>query len=318
MRDFGARAALEQLQVDADRDEIVRATCHALTHVIAHAAARRAGEPRPVGDLGELCGSGYDTGRMEVFVASAASERTLDQPDTLCAYVRLRAPRSNAHYTCVHALGHGLMQKAAGDLTTALSGCDRLTGSWEREGCYTGAFMENVTRSAKRWKTQHRLRYPCTVMPHRYLAACYDQQAAYLLFATGDDIDRAFRICATADDPRARRTCYEGLGIDTAARSIADHITEAGAAAGADIACDAGSTRDARSNCIVGAARQLVDHFHNQRAETLLCNLVEAALSTTCRNAGRAYYATLADPPGVTPPWTAVRVAHPLLCVLPV
>ena len=224
----------------------------------------------------------------------------------------------NEHHTCAHALGHGLMQKTRSDLMAALGGCDRLTDAWERERCYSGVFMENVTRSARRWKAQRLLRFPCTVVPRRYMQACYRQQPAYLLFATGGDIDRVFRVCATPGDHRARRSCYQGLGVDAAAQSIADHITQAGAAAGADAACEAGATSDARSNCIVGAARQLVDHFHNEHAETLLCNLVEAAVSATCRRAGRLYDATLAHPPGVAPPWSTVRVRHPLVCVLPV
>ena len=87
VRDQGARAALEQLQADADRNEVVRATCHALAHAIAHAPARRGAQARPVGDLGALCGSGYDAGRIEVFVAGAASERTLHHPDVVCADV---------------------------------------------------------------------------------------------------------------------------------------------------------------------------------------------------------------------------------------
>lgn len=319
VRTKGAAAALTRLAADQDRDEVVRSTCHALAHAIAHAEVRGPAASPPPPGLEHLCGSGYDTGRVEALVAGSGSGRGLSRPDAVCAVLRRRAPRSNEHHNCVHALGHGLMQLARGDLPAALRGCDRLADPWERHRCFGGVFMDNITGSARRPASRHAgrdtLLHPCTAVARRYRSACYRQQPSYVLVERGGDFGLVFRLCAGLGERRFRRACYQGLGVDVAAQSMADHITDAGAAAGTNVVCDTGAGVEARSNCIVGAARQFVDHHRDQRAVQALCDPLAAAMRALCRRTGRAYAATLNHAPGVAAGWGDHESA--LLCDLP-
>lgn len=51
-------------------------------------------------------------------------------------------------FQCVHGLGHGFEMVWNWDLPKALTGCDWLVSSWDRESCYGGAFMENAVAAA--------------------------------------------------------------------------------------------------------------------------------------------------------------------------
>jgi len=51
-------------------------------------------------------------------------------------------------FQCVHGLGHGFEMVWNWELPRALTGCDWLVSSWDRESCYGGAFMENAVAAA--------------------------------------------------------------------------------------------------------------------------------------------------------------------------
>jgi hypothetical protein len=283
-RASGVGAAFAALKADYEGNEVVRFNCHQLAHAIAHAAARGAPER---GD--HFCGSGYYAGRVEGHVAGA----TLSRLDAVCEGVRRRQPHSNNHHNCAHALGHGLMSVKAGSLTGALRGCDRLTAGWERGRCYAGVFMDDVSARARRWpETAQPLRL-CGTVRWRYRRACYRQQPSYAVFVRGGDVAGVFRLCARVPERPFRRACQQGLGVDIAGRSIADHITDTGAATATSLLCALGDDVEARASCATGAVRMFVDHHRDERPARVLCESLEASLRAVCRRAGRDYYASL-------------------------
>ncbi len=294
----GVEAAFRQLRADYDGDDLVRLTCHQLTHAIAHAAAHASRHSLPQGEGDHFCGSGYYAGRVEAFVASAGARAALARPDIVCTQVRRHEAHSNHHHNCAHALGHGLMTAARGNLFQALEGCDRLTDAWERGRCHGGVFMDNNARSLTGRRASSRLNrsHPlqlCADLARRYGAACYRQQSSFAVYVRGGDFTTVFGLCATVVELSSRRTCYQGIGFQAAGRSIADRITDVGSTTAAAMLCELGADEEARSGCAVGAVRGFVDNDRDERASKLLCRSVETSLQAVCRRAGRDYYATL-------------------------
>jgi hypothetical protein len=276
-RENGAAAAFARLRLDYERDDEVRWDCHRIAHAIGHAG-------HGAGD--HFCGSGFDAGRVEREVAAAGGG------DAACTALRLRERGSNDHHNCAHAIGHGLVAAAGGDVLGALAGCDRVRVAWERERCYGGAFMENISGPASEGRRRVAADRPfglCAEVPSRQRAACFRQHPSYAIYATGGDFAAVFRLCAGVRGRTSRRACHEGLGVDLGGRSIADHVTPAGAAAAAAVLCGLGVDRAARADCAVGAVKQFVDHHRSVAAAGELCAAVEPALRGRCLRAARSY-----------------------------
>jgi len=81
-------------------------------------------------------------GRLQATDGSEAL--TTERLDGLCAEYRGEGGDRWLLFQCVHGMGHGVMLVHDNHLPRALESCDLLTSSSEREGCYGGAFMENV------------------------------------------------------------------------------------------------------------------------------------------------------------------------------
>jgi hypothetical protein len=191
------------------------------------------------------------------------------------------------------------MARLRGRLPEALKVCDRLPDAWERDRCYAGAFMDNISGAAARGgpPSRHLTRAhplaPCPDVAERYRAPCYRQQPAYALYVHKGDFATVLRLCATVGEPRHREACAQGVGVNAAATSLADRITETGAAAATDVLCSLTRAAELVGGCIVGAVKQFVDHHRTGRAGDAFCNAVPARFRALCRGAGRAYLATL-------------------------
>jgi hypothetical protein len=272
----GVAAAFARLRADYERDDAVRWECHRIAHAIGHARG---------GGGDHFCGSGFDAGRVERAVAASG------RGDAACAPLRMRERGSNDHHNCAHAIGHGMVAFAGGDVLAGLARCDRVRSGWERERCYGGAFMENVSGTAggRQRLSPARPFGLCAEVAPRQRPACFRQQPSYAIYATGGDFTAVFRQCAGVRGRAARRACHEGLGVDLGGRSIAEHVTPTGAAAATAVRCELGRDRAARRDCAVGAVKQFVDHHRDVAAAGELCSAVEAALRRRCLGAARAY-----------------------------
>ena len=284
-REQGAAAAFARLRRDYERDDTVRWECHRIAHAIGHAGAHAG---RGGGD--HFCGSGFDAGRVERAVAASGGG------NGACAGLRLRERGSNDHHNCAHAIGHGLVAAAGGDVLDALAGCDRVRVAWERERCYGGAFMENISGPASEGRRRVAPERPfrlCVEVPARQRSACFRQHPSYAIYASGGDFAAVFRLCADVRSRTARRACHEGLGVDVGGRSIADHVTPTGAAVAAAVLCELGADHAARADCAVGAVKQFVDHHRSADAAGELCATLAPALRERCVSTARSYRAAL-------------------------
>lgn len=118
--------------------------------------------------------------------------------------VSQRVPRGS----CIHGIGHVLMQLVRNDTAEALRLCDIFPGKAERYYCATGVFMhrEKAMGAEDALVSDH---YPCDVSD--YPAACYR-------FKLRDVYKRrewraAASVCAAMPEGVERAGCFHGLGF---------------------------------------------------------------------------------------------------------
>jgi hypothetical protein len=302
----GADAALADLSVRRDENGFILAACHQLTHIIG----RSAGRARGIGALDggqPLCSSGYYHGVVEEVMAEIDRAHVLARAPSVCADHRRLRPRSNAHYNCVHGMGHGFMAVYGSDVFASLAGCDSLGDRWESAECYGGVFMENLTAIANPERPSKDLRaseplYPCTAVGERYKPACYEKQTAFAVYVHDDDFGRVFGLCATTPDVAFRDDCYQGLGGDIAIHVGKYVYGDANRTAGTRALCSLGPDNVARAGCIAGAVTTTIRDLGRDDPSTgRLCRAVDdATVAGRCDAARDAAIAALSTRPSAT------------------
>ncbi len=300
----GAASALRDL-ADGMRDGgYVRAACHQLTHRIGRAAgaaggigAFAAGDP--------VCGSGYYHGVVEAVMAKLGAGPAVHRAEAVCAPLGARGRRSAARSDCVHGMGHGFMGILDRRINASLNGCDGLRSARERDGCYSGVFMENhatVGRRRARSLRPDQPLYPCNAVGRRYRGSCYERQTTYALFVNDGDFDAVFRLCAGTE--RAfRGACHRGLGGDVAAETKDGATRREQARARRRLCLLAGGSR-ARSDCVTGAVGVILQDLEGGPAQLdAFCAALEAQATqpehAACLRAGeKAYRELLAQQTG--------------------
>ena len=279
----GVPEAFAALKQQYGRDADVQHLCHALTHVIGQAAARKYSDlPEAFQHGDNFCGSGYYHGVLQGRSFQMGRERLLSDLNSICAGIPGKERKSLEYYNCVHGLGHAVMAITGDDLFDALHDCDGLTGSMEGNACASGVFMENLIvdgahggHYSKYLKPSEPL-YPCTAVDKKYKPACFDLQTSYALGAVQGDFAKVFGLCAAVGVP-FRLTCYQSLGRDAAATSLNQ-------VPGTVARCALGTDREQRANCIMGAVLDFVYYYHSDAQAKQLCAAVDPALQGDCRS----------------------------------
>jgi len=279
----GVPEAFAALKAQYARDAQVQQLCHALTHIIGRAAARKYADlPEAFQHGDNFCGSGYYHGVLQGRSFQMGRERLLSDLNSICAGIPGKERKSLEYYNCVHGLGHAVMAITGDDLFAALHDCDGLTGSMEGNACASGVFMENLIVDGahgghySRYLKPSEPLYPCTAVDRKYKPACFDLQTSYALGAVQGDFAKVFALCAAVDEP-FRLTCYQSLGRDAAATSLNQ-------VPGTVARCALGTDREQRSNCIMGAVLDFVYYYHSDVQANELCAAVDAALQDVCRS----------------------------------
>lgn len=153
LRTEGVVTAMEVLDQLGRRDADVQHLGHVFAHGIGIAAYTTREE---VGSVFAQCTpihqSGCYHGVIQAYFAdlTASSHHpqvTVEEMNQLCSDYRDVGASRWLLFQCAHGMGHGLVALHDRDLPRALEGCDLLSDSWEREGCYGGAFMENLVHA---------------------------------------------------------------------------------------------------------------------------------------------------------------------------
>jgi hypothetical protein len=153
LKESGVAPAMTVLERLGEVDKEVRREGHLYAHSIGLAAFRGAeqvgktfAECTPIFQSG--CYHGVIQSYFADLVGSSGPEAvTADAVNALCASYRGSADSRWLLFQCAHGMGHGVAMVYDHHLPKMLASCDLLRDPWEREGCYGGAFMENVVQA---------------------------------------------------------------------------------------------------------------------------------------------------------------------------
>jgi hypothetical protein len=278
----GVTEAFAALKARYTGDAEAQRLCHAITHAIGRAAARKYSDVATAFSHGDnMCGSGYYHGVLQGFALAMGRDRLLSNLDTVCAAVPGKERRSLDYFNCVHGLGHALMAVTDDDLFGALHDCDGLTGTMEQDACTNGIFMENlIVDGAHGGHYSKYLRpgeplYPCTAVDGKYKAACFDIQTSYALGALQGSFSRVFALCDQVAEPY-RTVCDRSLGRDAATLSL-NQVPATVAA------CNLATGREQRANCIIGAVLDFVYYYHSDVQAKALCAAAAVDVREECQ-----------------------------------
>lgn len=271
------RLALGALSRLGDARREVAVDGHSLTHVIGIRAWKPQDDVAEVfGSCTELFQSGCYHGVIQAYLIAGEvdSLRTTE----LCDRIAPDGTDNWLRFQCVHGLGHGLEMAWNWDLPRALQGCDWLRGSWDRDSCYGGAFMENSVASIPgghhtsvraldatdedahqhgptgqpTWKMRDSsdALYPCTAVGESYQRACYVSQGSIILQQVSYDFGDAAKECDRVAEP-LRAGCYVSLGTNASGVALRDGSK-------AISLCSEGDAQW-QSWCYVGVVKNFID-----------------------------------------------------------
>lgn len=271
----------------ADPKSPVKSFCHLLTHVIGRAAVQKYPDLIEAFKQGDhFCWSGYYHGVMEANLYKAKKEELPEVINQICQNLPGRKNYSFDYYNCVHGLGHGVMYVSQNELFEALKLCDHLDGSWERESCYGGVFMENVIADFENHFTEYlkpeEPMYPCPEVSEKNKQACYLMQTSYVLKINGYDFSNAFEECRKVEDGY-RNICFQSLGRDASGHTISNIEKTKNV-------CLLGKDLNEKLNCAVGAAKDFISYFHSDRQAREFCAVFDLKIRDTCLDAVEDYY----------------------------
>lgn len=285
----GVPRAFSSLKTEYQSRDSVKTNCHQLVHVIGRAAGEKYGDVSKAYAAGDtFCWSGYYHGVMEAILKRYGDD-VRSELSTICSGVAQEGKYQFRHYNCAHGLGHGVMLIEGNELFVSLATCDNLSDSWERQSCYGGVYMENVMaevnpdHNTKYLKADEPM-YPCTAVGEQYKEQCYLMQTSHALKLVNYDFSKVFEECEGVEGA-FKDTCLQSLGRDASGNSNntvkTTHDT-----------CMLGKTTEARENCVIGAVKDFVSHYHGIKESTQLCDTFEPSLAAVCHKTKQDYVAS--------------------------
>jgi hypothetical protein len=289
-RHYGPTVALADLKQLYAHNTYVVSQCHQFTHVIGNTASELYPEIGDAFRFGDgICWSGYYHGVVEQAAKRFSVDTIKARTNDLCAQIPGKERYSFDYYNCVHGLGHGFMAITKNELFDSLHLCDNLTGRWEQESCYGGAFMENVMADNRNHQTKYLkpddLLYPCTAVEETYKGQCYLMQTSYALTKNGHDFANLFALCARAET-NYQDICAQSIGRDASGQSVSQvEQTRSW--------CALAQNPIQERNCVIGAVKDFISYYHGNTEAEKLCNAFPEDLAVTCRQTMVSYMQTL-------------------------
>lgn len=285
----GTEPALTVLeQITAQDPEALR-EAHPLVHHIGQRSFARYGTASlALSHCRDVFWSGCYHGVLQAFLSSLSRV----EPQhilPLCPISETVSAYSFQRYNCLHGLGHGLTIQFRYDVLKSLAFCDALPGSWDRESCYGGVFMENIVTFQQAQRAQSAgehhhheatsflnpqdLLYPCSVLTEKYLRACYLMQTSAVLTFLNYDFAQAFTQCARVEGEH-QTTCYRSLGRDISGYTLRD-------AARVNELCRLGQG-DQIQQCFIGAVKDFILTDANPDPGLALCRSLDGPFKKNC------------------------------------
>ena len=287
VKDQGIAHAFTVLKAVYPQNEYARAQCHPITHVIGKEAESKfatVAEAYTQGD--SFCWSGYYHGVLEGVIAKIGYANLANQMNDICVPLAKVRTYSFDHYNCVHGLGHGIMAVTQDELFQSLETCNVLSDAWDRQSCWSGAFMENIIVDNKNHFTKYLKPedplYPCNTVGKEYKGTCYLMQTSYMLKLVNGDFSSVFEQCEKADEG-FQEICYQSLGRDASGRSLSN-VSQTKAT------CSLGKDFKQQSNCVIGAVKDFISYHHSDVQAKELCVALESLeLQSVCKSTAESY-----------------------------
>ncbi|MBX3344226.1 MAG: hypothetical protein R3B11_00055 [Nitrospira sp.] len=289
LRSEGTESALTALEQITTQDPEALREAHPLVHHIGQRSFAHYGTaPLALSHCRDVFWSGCYHGVLQAFLSSLSHV----EPQhilPLCPISETVSAYSFQRYNCLHGLGHGLTIQFRYDVLKSLAFCDALPGSWDRESCYGGVFMENIVTFQQAQRAQpagghhhheatsflnpQDLLYPCSVLTEKYLRACYLMQTSAVLTFLNYDFAQAFTQCARVEGEH-QTTCYRSLGRDISGYTLRD-------AARVNELCRLGQG-DQIQQCFIGAVKDFILTDANPDPGLALCRSLDGPFKKDC------------------------------------
>ncbi len=260
-------------------DPFAAQSCHEILHIIGDTAYERYKDVNialPYGN--DMCFNGYYHGILESYMGAFDDQHLAEELPNICK-LGPDGRISQNYFDCVHGLGHGLTIRFEDDVFRALPYCGLLKTAFDRNSCYNGAFMQNivvdgVSHHSTNLKPEDPL-YPCNSVAEDQKDACYLIQTSYVMMVVNDDVNKAFKICDSAETNYVK-TCYQSMGRDIASLTAGDasKIVEM---------CANGNPVNS-GECFAGAAIDLISKNHNPSDADYLCQITPSEFKSFCES----------------------------------
>jgi hypothetical protein len=190
------RELLADLELSRTQDTTIENQCHPIAHAIGRYTYQKFGN---VGDAflacDQSCHSGCYHGVMERLfytpeqIAAGVKHLTFADMEKkvpgICDDENFSDPSQAVIFQCLHGVGHAILFSLDYDLEAALESCDLLATDYERQSCYGGVVMENITafEKEKRDLNLSDPHYPCNKLNDKYKITCYMMQTSVMVEA---------------------------------------------------------------------------------------------------------------------------------------
>lgn len=211
------KVAIDTLREKSHNKAKLYAVCHDLAHEIGRASYRKYKELETTTSFqNEFCNSGYLHGVFEEYFSE--NELSTTTVKAMCSEVK----NVFEMWQCNHGIGHGLMYKSGGNLTTALEDCNSLLDSSDAtDMCQNAVYMElfnNETllnelpfiENQDPFKTCSKMTYEKN--------DCYLYASTYFVKNYNWSFNKAMDMCMILDG-KAKISCIKGT-VGEASRNI--------------------------------------------------------------------------------------------------
>ncbi|MEK7630983.1 MAG: hypothetical protein AAB417_03065 [Patescibacteria group bacterium] len=188
-------------------------------HQLAHRIGRKTAEMFGVNPQAfDLCGTSFNYGCQHGFFEYVLghTDTTKDAATLICESIDGSKPPKSRFY-CYHGVGHGVMMARANDIFESVRECDTLVDATAQDGCWQGAFMENVNAGMKGESKSNVFSEtdplaPCNKVEEKYRHECFINHAGWLMRFFSNDTAKASAACLKA--PEANQSaCAQSIGL---------------------------------------------------------------------------------------------------------
>ena len=240
VKEQGTEEALKAIDQVVLNDQTAKREAHNLTHHVGRVSYQHLKDVTAVMfKCTAVHQSGCYHGALEAYLSKKKSRVRSKDVVAICSS-KLEAEKGRfAYFNCFHGLGHGLTMHLNHDMKKALTLCDALKMTWDRESCYGGVFMETVVTAisgsehhAGHHGDKHAAHkpklldpkdplYPCSAIEKKYWRECYMMQTSIILHLTHYNFGKAFLVCDGAPEGMIP-SCYQSMGRDISGHTLRD------------------------------------------------------------------------------------------------